>query len=514
MTNENGERLYMLVSQYYRKIDYMDFKKLYTLDPVKDFFQLNKIVGMIEDSHKNKDNKPLDKLQQNIDTFSGFVSNDYIYIPYAVALISRYPYIKAMERCLETYLKLSIDSSQPPEEMYRLLNHLIYEVPSPPPCKKLMFYIPYQTSPIEVCMNFNKNLPLTSYSLKVLLDYLSIDNIIQVHNLMLLEQKILFVANEYCLLSEVIEAFVNIMYPMQWVHTYIPVLSEDNIKYLQSFMPFLMGIEESMLDRAKCYLEEDNVFIFNIKKNTIEIMINKKIKKFNRKSSTKSIPQMLENNIDLLTSELKALKKVVDGRSIDTLNLYKVNKTIRSIFTKSMALLFGDYKSYVSYIDDVPLFNTESFLKNKPEKQKNFLNELTQTQNFQLFLQTKENYPFFDKICTRNNSTMVLRRESKKTLNRSSSVNKSELVRSNNASRLSSKTPNIVINKLMQSMDAYSDSHSKSGHVESRSFDYQEGYLITPYYIVDPILRANVSKIEEYIAEKYRCKISYNLFRC
>jgi hypothetical protein len=56
------------------------------------------------------------------------------------------------------------------------------------------------------------------------------------------------------------------------------------IKYLQSFMPFIMGIDETLLEHAKPYFaEEDSIYIVYIKKDLIDISANKKGKKLKRK---------------------------------------------------------------------------------------------------------------------------------------------------------------------------------------------------------------------------------------
>ena len=56
------------------------------------------------------------------------------------------------------------------------------------------------------------------------------------------------------------------------------------IKYLQSFMPFIMGIDETLLNHAKPYIaEEDSIYLVYIKKDYIDISSNKKGKKLKKK---------------------------------------------------------------------------------------------------------------------------------------------------------------------------------------------------------------------------------------
>lgn len=70
----------------------------------------------------------------------------------------------------------------------------------------------------------------------------------------------------------------------RWINTYIPILSEELIKYLQSPLPFIMGIDKNMLDLGYEYLqEEENIFIIFINLNVIDKFTNQK-KKVGRKS--------------------------------------------------------------------------------------------------------------------------------------------------------------------------------------------------------------------------------------
>jgi hypothetical protein len=51
-------------------------------------------------------------------------------------------------------------------------------------------------------------------------------------------------------------------------------------------------------------------------------------------------------------------------------------------------------------MDDIPLFNSESFVASKPKLQMKFYNDFSSTQIFRQFLQndTKDNFPYFYKI--------------------------------------------------------------------------------------------------------------------
>jgi hypothetical protein len=68
-----------------------------------------------------------------------------------------------------------------------------------------------------------------------------------------------------------------------------------------------------------------------------------------------------------------------------------------------MALLIGDYKKYVSFIDDSNYFNSDSFLQSRSNNYLNFYKEFIETGMFKNFLNNfkQDSYLYFDKICNR-----------------------------------------------------------------------------------------------------------------
>lgn len=74
----------------------------------------------------------------------------------------------------------------------------------------------------------------------------------------------------------------------RWTYPYIPILSEELVKYLQTPLPFLMGIDTFMIDLVNEYLnEDDNVFMVYLntkdKDNNIEKFSVNKTKKKKKK---------------------------------------------------------------------------------------------------------------------------------------------------------------------------------------------------------------------------------------
>lgn len=518
ITNEKGERFYVMNYHYYKKLDYTTFHEQYEVNPVKEYLQFKKVLPLLQVTGKKSNIET--KLESNLQICTKFINNDNLYIPFTACLVSKYPFFQQMEKCLDTVIKMSMDSEQNPEEINKLISHLINEVPVPTNEKKLQFYIPYNAGPIEISGLKDKDVGL--YDAQLLLGYLSIENISLVHHLMLMEQKLLFVANGFDVLSQVSEAFMALLYPLKWVNTYIPVLSEDMIKYLQSFMPFVMGIEESMLNTAKQYMDSDeNIFIVYINKNNIDVYNNRKFKKLTKRSLCKFLPEMPEEVSEEVSNELKKLKKTVDQtKDKRTLDIRAMNKTVRELFVKQMISLYGDYKNYVSFIDEFPLFNTDIFLVNRSDKNHNFYLELANTQHFRQFLQNEsdDNKVYFQKMCTRYSSLINTKKKAVSKIKpsmffkRSSSVShkKSILINSSGGNGTTmNNTPNMSLHKGNSSYaEGNSDSNSKSGQSDIKNSHESSGVLmISPYFLNVPIIRSDSSRVEEILSEVYKHRL-------
>jgi hypothetical protein len=389
----------MTALNYYIKVDNQTFHKQYDFNPVKEFMCNDKSNILIELDNVSRE-KLEKKLEQQYEICTGFNFNDHVYIPQCACLISRYPYTDQMGKMLENLIYLYTNNKFTLDNFLKAILFITKEIPIPPNNKRLLFYIPFTNHSIEIIGPMYKELPLTNNNIMALIDLFTTENLITIQILMLLEQKILFICDNKDLLTNVIDAFICLLYPYEWVHTYIPILSEEMIKYLQSFMPFIMGIEESMLETAKEYLEEsDKIYLVYIKKNFIDISSNKKNKRIaKRKELLAELPDYpLEIETDL-TNKIKVLKKMIEKNK--NKNTREVELNLRRMFIHAMATLIGPYSKYLSFLDDIPLFNSDSYLSQILKSNKDFCQEFIETQIFRNFLQceAREEFSYFKNL--------------------------------------------------------------------------------------------------------------------
>ena len=383
LTNQVGKRYYMITYHYYLKIR-------------NDEFNTN------TDYFSSLD----DQLVENFNTC------EYIYIPYCLALLTKYPYCNQVDKCLES-LRFTLENyDRNPSEIYDLIIYYLKSIPVPPIGTKLFFPIPYYSDLISINHPFYKDIILFGDNPVILLEYLTPDEITIIFRLLIFEQKIIIVGNNYDYISQLTYNFILLLYPLQWVHTYISILTEKMVKYLQSFLPFFFGIHISLYELTSNILEsiKENIFIFDLNKHTFEMNtfpnLNTKniIKKINE-----IVPQLPKNIYNNMTFGLGILKSYYDKKKDQrNFNLYNMeemaplNTKIKQVFIQTFLEILYDYKNFLSMINNKPIFNTNGLVEKRPKNESSFYKELTETQLFQMFIQnnpvnvSKNNETFFE----------------------------------------------------------------------------------------------------------------------
>ena len=384
--NEKNECFYLATLQYFIKMTNQEYIMKYRFNPVT--YVLDKIKNI-----NNKDKK----FKNNMKNISNLLNNSYVLVPESISLISKYPFFISMEKCLRCLISL-----QKKDDMNNLINHLINEVPSPKKGYQIQFFIPRIEKPLILNHQYNKFLSnnnniinnknklnnnilsSSQINMKILLEKINIENIIMIFQLLILEQKILFLENDYQILSEISSVFSELIYPLIWTNPFIPVLSTKTVRFIESPVPFIMGIDEYLLKYAielKYINPLTEIIIFNIMDN--KFISTKSMKRIHKKEIFKEfqLPIMSNKVREYIEKELKDIKKQVKSSK-------EMDKQIRLVFLKAMIMLIGDYNNFIFYTEDeMPIFNKAAFVESHKDKTSQFfLNEMVKTQIFNQFL--------------------------------------------------------------------------------------------------------------------------------
>ncbi|CAL1151500.1 unnamed protein product, partial [Cladocopium goreaui] len=101
------------------------------------------------------------------------------------------------------------------------------------------------------------------FSFRPLVAFLSVTRLSQLFVLTLQERKVVLSSQQLCpaLLVVILEALRALLFPLEWEHTYLPILPNSFRWALESPAPFLMGVSGSPIASAE--LPED-VVVFDL----------------------------------------------------------------------------------------------------------------------------------------------------------------------------------------------------------------------------------------------------------
>ena len=327
-----------------------------------------------------------------------FRPNDIIYIPECLSLVSRFPFFNQLSYCLKIIINMrkqmiNGDNNQEITKNISLfINHIINQIPVGSNKVNILFYTPMSIEPITLYNPFAYN--FGNFNCPNIFSILSIENIITIFLLVLLEQKIIFVDTNHLILSSISYFFINLIYPLTWVNTYEPLLSLSTIRYIQSITPFIMGGNESLILFAyhKKYIiynencdniDKSNIVFVNLSSNLIScdcfnLIVNKRGQ--NRKTILKylGIPDLPKSIDKKLYNHLTDIEKIT--------NLKQMNIKLKTFFCRIMVFILDDYKDYFLYSLEKPIFNKDNYLLNKKEDKLLFYKELLGTQLFTQFI--------------------------------------------------------------------------------------------------------------------------------
>ena len=425
-TNGFNDQNYVYVYNCYLRYEIEEFKKTYKCDPIKNYIDI-----LIKNNDKN--------LQNKFEECQNMINTQYVFIPHTLCLVSKYPYFKEMRKCIYSILKIRNNE----EELIKFLKHIIYEIPDINKYNfydlQINFFTPNNMFPIVLKSKYyNRGLNIDIKNMKILYEYFHITLLLKIFKLMLTSQKLLFVvsdSSEYKNLSLVTLALLNILYPFIWKYTYIPLLSINMLKFLQSFLPFIMGMDNNMMEYAKNnYIEkQNNITIIYLKKNKKSYIDVENPDENANIEIPSELKDMLANDLKTILKNfsydnvkedniLSKLSRFANNTSqFSNLNKHQrdeqIGKQLRQVFLKFFVEIFGDYQEYTSSIDDTAYFNSESFLNNIPKEQQNFYISIFNSEMFHDFLQRNvvvnsslyKPDRYYNKYCIREKKNTVKR---------------------------------------------------------------------------------------------------------
>uniref|UniRef100_A0A4W6E5J0 DENN/MADD domain containing 5B n=1 Tax=Lates calcarifer TaxID=8187 RepID=A0A4W6E5J0_LATCA len=168
-------------------------------------------------------------------------ARDTLYVSKALCLLTPLPFLQASRQFLSQLHQAVTSHTAPPLPLESYIHNILYEVPLPPPGRSLRFH--GVQGPIMCQRPGPGELPLGEYPLGEAFSLLGVDNMVQLLTCAFLETQVLLYSQDYQRLMTVAEGVTTLLFPFQWQHIYLPIVSTPLHHLLDAPVPFLMGIQ-------------------------------------------------------------------------------------------------------------------------------------------------------------------------------------------------------------------------------------------------------------------------------
>ena len=150
-----------------------------------------------------------------------------------------------------------------------LLNyfHFCEELLRPP--NKSIFNINMRFNSLELKFNSLQEMPNNDFCIELLFNTLEISVIIKLFTALLFEKHIIIISNQNLPLFCIGESLKLLLFPLKWPHIYIPNLPYDQIKFLESPTPYLMGINSPLINIQDLINEFPSNIICDVNTSTL-----------------------------------------------------------------------------------------------------------------------------------------------------------------------------------------------------------------------------------------------------
>ncbi|XP_058688462.1 DENN domain-containing protein 3 [Poecile atricapillus] len=315
------------------------------------------------------------------------------FIPCAVCVISRYPYFSALKDCLSCLLvQLRPFRDLDVEEHIKEFAAKLFLIPSPPPgplhlvfhMKPLQIIIPSREDPDSPIIDLDLHLPLLCFKP---------EQVLQIMTCILTEQRIVFFASDWALLTLVAECFMLYLHPLQWQHTFVPILSRQMLDFVMAPTSFLMGCHIDHFDEVST--EGEDLILINIDNGDIShskmVEEELEIPDVPAQAAETFIKRVegLQLHFDLELCHLRASTDLGELQTHRRAWQQKLNMDVQQTMLQLIVNIFREVKDHLNYEHRV--FNSEEFLKTRSIRDQPFYKKVLETYMFHSFLKARLN---------------------------------------------------------------------------------------------------------------------------
>uniref|UniRef100_A0A671Y4A5 DENN/MADD domain containing 5B n=1 Tax=Sparus aurata TaxID=8175 RepID=A0A671Y4A5_SPAAU len=281
MSFDDGTRSYGFVLTFYEEVTSAQI-----ITAMQTLYQMHHVEHHSASSASSPSSSSMDSLvssldESDVESLAGVSAclgcagsfdpaRDTLYVSKALCLFTPLPFLQAARQFLSQLHQAVTSHTAPPLPLESYIHNILYEVPLPPPGRSLRFH--GVQGPIVCQRPGPGELPLGEYPLGEAFSLLGVDNMVQLLTCALLETQVLLCSQDYQRLMTVAEGVSTLLFPFQWQHIYLPIVSAPLHHLLEAPVPFMMGIHRREgAQRSSLHLpHEANLCFVDIDNHCVE----------------------------------------------------------------------------------------------------------------------------------------------------------------------------------------------------------------------------------------------------
>ncbi|XP_061670799.1 DENN domain-containing protein 3 [Syngnathoides biaculeatus] len=318
-------------------------------------------------------------------------SKHRLFTPFAVCIISKFPYYNALKDCLSCLLVQLRPARQADfAEAMKEFSAKLSLVPLPPPGQ---LHVSFHLRPLQVVLPSREDHdgPIVDVDLHLPLLCFSYTTLLQILSYLLQEQRLVFFSSDWAKLTLVAECLLLYLKPLTWQHPYVPVLSRGMLDFLMAPTAFLMGCHISHFEEVAA--ETEDLILVNIDDGIIQSswaeVIDLATIPLTAAECFISRAESLQLHYDL---ELCHLGSATDANALRAQRRdwqRRLNKQIQNICLELLVNIFRGVQDFLNHEHRV--FNSEEFLRTREPADQPFYKKVLDTHIFHSFLRDRLN---------------------------------------------------------------------------------------------------------------------------
>ncbi|KAM9839076.1 DENN domain-containing protein 3 isoform 2-T2 [Aulostomus maculatus] len=314
-----------------------------------------------------------------------------LYTPFAVCVISKFPYYNALRDCLSCLLVQLRPARQPDfEETMKEFSAKLSLVPLPPPGQ---LHVSFSLRPLQVVLPSKEDQDSPVIDLDLHLPFLCFTHLalLQVLSCLLQEQRLVFFSADWARLTLVAESLLLYLKPLSWQQPYVPVLARGMLDFLMAPTAFLMGCHISHFEEVAA--ETEDLILVNVDDGFIQ----------SSWSETINLPAIPLAAAECFVSRVECLQLHYDlemchlgaGTDANVLRCQRrdwqrrLNTQIQNICLELVVNIFRGVQDFLNHEHRV--FNSEEFLRTREPTDQSFYKKVLETHIFHSFLRDRLN---------------------------------------------------------------------------------------------------------------------------